>query len=97
MGRLLPSSIAKIGRPARDFGLSDLERVLQGTVRRICDWRLGRENSPDGRVSSAGMAPEPKSVDDIILCLKRVLKSVKRWNKQGGRQGYLNFITQFMT
>jgi len=86
----------KIGRPARDFGLSDLERVLLGTVRRICEWRLGRENSPGVWLSSAGMAPEPKTVDDIMFCLKRVLKSAKRWNKEGGRQGYLKFIAQFM-
>jgi hypothetical protein len=86
----------KIGRPPRDFGLSDVERVLLGAVRGICEWRLGRGNVPDGQLSSGDSAPEPKRVDEIILCLKRVLKSAKRWNKEGGRQGYLNFITQFV-
>ncbi|MBI4537785.1 MAG: hypothetical protein HY712_07485 [candidate division NC10 bacterium] len=86
----------KIGRPPRDFGLSGVERVLLSTVRRICEWRLGRERAPDGWSSAEGMAPEPKTVDQIILCLKRVLKSAKRWNKEGGRQGYLDFITRFV-
>jgi hypothetical protein len=43
------------------------------------------------------MAPEPKTVDEIMLCLKRILKSATRWNKEAGRQGYLDFITQFVT
>jgi hypothetical protein len=86
----------KIGRPPRDFGLSDVERLLLGTVYRTCEWRLGRGGVPGDPAHSGGMAPEPKTVDEIILCLKRVLKSAKRWNKEGGRQGYLNFVTQFV-
>jgi hypothetical protein len=86
----------KIGRPPREFGLSDVERFLLGTVHRICEWRLGRGGVPGDPAHSETMAPEPKTVDEIILCLKRVLKSAKRWNKEAGRQGYLNFAAQFM-
>jgi hypothetical protein len=85
-----------IGRPPRDFRLSDVERVLLGTVRRICGWRLGRERAPDGWPSAKEVAPEPKTVDEILLCLKRLLKSAKRWNKEGGRQGYLDFVSQYV-
>jgi hypothetical protein len=35
-------------------------------------------------------------VDVIIACLKRIRKSVEKWNKQGGRQGYLTFVEQFV-
>jgi hypothetical protein len=38
----------------------------------------------------------PKTVDEIITCLKRIQKSIRRWNKEGGRQGYLNFISEFV-
>jgi len=86
----------KIGRPPRDFGLSDVERLLLDAVGRICEWRLGRGSHPGSPAGSGGMVPEPKTADEIILCLKRVLKSVKRWNKDGGRQGYLRFIVQYM-
>ncbi len=86
----------KVGRPPRDFGLSDVERLLMDGVRGMCEWRLGRGSPPRGPASSGGMVPEPKTVDEIILCLKRVLKSVKRWNKDGGRQGYLNFVIQYV-
>jgi hypothetical protein len=36
-----------------------------------------------------------KTVDEIILCLKRLRKSVKLWTTDYGRQGYLNYIAQF--
>ena len=87
----------KIGRPPRDFGLSEAERFLLGNVRRMCEWRLGRGGVPGDQTPPEIMAPEPKTVDEIMLCLKRILKSAKRWNKEAGRQGYLDFITQFVT
>ncbi|OQB41654.1 MAG: hypothetical protein BWY09_00556 [Candidatus Hydrogenedentes bacterium ADurb.Bin179] len=33
-------------------------------------------------------------VDILLQCLKRLIKSVNRWTKGAGRQGYLNFIIQ---
>jgi hypothetical protein len=86
----------KIGRPPRDVRLSDVERPLLDSVRRMCEWRLGRERSPVGPAGSENLAPEPTTLDVIVLCLKRVLKSVKFWNKDGGRQGYLNFVIQYV-
>jgi hypothetical protein len=50
-------------------------------------------NSPE---KAREMTPKPITIDEIILCLKRVLKSVKRWNEDGGRQGYLDFIIQYV-
>jgi len=87
----------KISRLPRNFALSNTEKVLMANVRRICEWRMGRE--------SQGLAPdkendvdssEAKTTDEIIICLKRILKSVKKWNKNFGRQGYLNFIVQYV-
>lgn len=86
----------KIGRPPRDFGLSDRERLLEDAVRRMCEWRLGRMSSPIGRTGSQDTALEPTTPDVIILCLKRILKSVKSWNKDGGRQGYLDFVIRYV-
>jgi hypothetical protein len=84
----------KVGRPPRNIRLSDREsRVLDG-VRGMCEWRLGRAEPPVETPLKPG--PEPITVDEIILCLKRILKSVKMWNKEGGRQGYLNFIIPYL-
>ena len=43
-----------------------------------------------------GPRPEPVSLDVIVACLKRIRKSIQRWNKEGGRQGYLIFIQRFV-
>ena len=86
----------KIGRAPRNFGLSELELALMENVRRMCEWRLGRRSLTDDPQDAEDVAPEPKTVDEILSCLKRILKSVKTWNKDGGRQGYLKFIVQYV-
>ena len=86
----------KIGRSPRHFPLSDVERLLLENVRRMCEWRLGRASLSDDASKDKEITPEPKSVDEIVLCLKRILKSVNKWNKRGGRQGYLNFVIQYV-
>lgn len=94
---LIDSYIAEeIGRSPRHFRLSDVERLLLENVRRMCEWRLGRASLSDDASRGKEIAPEPKSVDEIVLCLKRILKSVNKWNKGAGRQGYLNFIIQYV-
>jgi hypothetical protein len=32
---------------------------------------------------------------EIVTCLKRILKSAKKWNKRYGRLGYLTFIGKY--
>ena len=86
----------KIGRPPRHFSLSEVEQALLEKVRGTCEWRLGRATLTDSTEKIGEMTPEPITIDEIILCLKRVLKSVKRWNKDGGRRGYLGFIIQYV-
>jgi hypothetical protein len=39
---------------------------------------------------------EPVSHDILITCLKRIRKSVRYWNKQGGRRGYLAYVREFL-
>jgi len=82
----------KSGRQPRRVRLSELEQILMERVRATCEWRLGRETLAD--------APEidltPITVEEIIPCLKKILKSVKRWNKLGGKRGYLDFVAQYV-
>ena len=86
----------KIGRPPRVGGLtSDEERVLNG-MRAMCEWRLGRKplTREDG---GEGFSPsQPQTVDVVLLCLKRILKSVKKWNREYGMRGYLDFIVNYV-
>lgn len=85
-----------IGRPPRQFNLSEPECQVRDRVRLMCEWRLGRaevrieSEDPENPVRIT----EPKTVDETVLCLKRILKSVGQWNRRRGRRGYLEFIVQ---
>lgn len=83
----------KAGRNPGNARFSPLEKLLHERVRQICEWRLGRTTPGENEKSPP---QTPISLDDIILCLKRLVKSAGRWNKLGGRQGYLNYIIQFI-
>lgn len=68
--------------------LSTLEQKMFTQVTVMCDWRLGLKNPGLKQIEL-----ELKSIDEIILCLKRIEKSIKFWTKLGGRHGYINFAT----
>jgi hypothetical protein len=85
----------KIGRAPRPATFSENERRLMERVRAMCDWRLGRGEKP---VSPSLKLPDPTplTIDEMMLCLKRLLRSVQKWNKHYGRRGYLDFIVQYV-
>jgi hypothetical protein len=87
----------RIGRPARDFRVSEVERRLMDEMRAMCEWRLGRADAPvDVPLAADQSGPDHVAMDEILLCLKRILKSTKTWNKGGGMRGYLSFIVQYI-
>lgn len=85
-----------IGREPRAVALSDDEQMIMDSVRGMCEFRLGRESPIEFPSETGGEGPEPITIDELVQCLKRILKSLDRWNRSGGRQGYLNFISQFI-
>jgi len=84
------------GRTPGEFSASPVEAALYGAIRNMCEWRLGRIQPNDAEAADLAHAPEPKRVDEIVLCLKRILKSVNGWNKSAGQRGYLTFIVQYV-
>jgi hypothetical protein len=78
------------GKPASPPD-NELAKQVFSMVREICEWRLGRGPSDE----PVFIEMEPKTVNEIILCLKRIRKSIDTWNKRGGRQGYLAYIKNF--
>ena len=76
--------------------LSALAEQVYAGVQSMCNWRLGRESMELGDHNSKMPAPEPITVEEVIACLKRIRKSIKRWGRVGGRQGYLQYIDQFI-
>ncbi|SRR6266446_834266 len=76
--------------PPKTVNLSGLDVAVYEAVKDICEWRLGRTTKPE----RPKVAPLP--AEELVACLKRLRKSVERWNRTGGRQGYLQFIGQFV-
>ncbi len=59
----------------------------------MCEFRLGRpEASTRIQVPSDG----DKTESDILACLRKIRKSVERWHKRGGHQGYLQFVSEYI-
>ena len=66
-------------------------------VQRMCEWRLGRAAPfADEAGQTVDIDIAPKTVSEIIACLKRIRKSIKMWQKKGGRRGYFDFASQFI-
>jgi len=84
------------GRSRPKIRLSDQSQPVFDSVEAMCEWQLGRGQplAEGGRPPDVRM--EPKTTAEIIACLKRVQKSINRWNKVGGRQGYLIFVSYFV-
>ena len=83
------------GKPATLRAVPGLTGQVAQAVRAMCEWRLGRENLTDEGGNNL-IGPEPISLDVMLACLKRIRLSIQRWNKEGGRQGYLNFAKEFI-
>lgn len=84
------------GRVAQEPRLSAPSRRIYDLSRSMCEWRLGRQPLNDDDPTDSHLPADELSTAELVLCLKRIRKSVKLWNTQGGRQGYLNFVRQFL-
>ncbi|MEJ2748382.1 MAG: hypothetical protein P8183_10810 [Anaerolineae bacterium] len=84
------------GRTAPNIKFDELAKEAFDNVQFMCEWRLGRAHleGEGGQVQDLEM--EPKTVAEIVACLKRVRKSIEMWQKKGGRRGYFNFVNQFI-
>lgn len=79
--------------PAPAF--TPLRQQVYERVKGMCEWRLGRVDA----VKSEGgyiIKPDAIQLDEMMACLKRIRKSVEKWTREGGRQGYLHFVEQFL-
>ena len=82
------------GRAPRPVDLNELEKRLVVAVKDMCELRLGRGQM---RTEEDGEFEMPTvDVPTLVLCLKRLCKSVKTWTRRSGRQGYLSFVRQFV-
>ena len=81
------------GHTSKDVELPDLEDLVFRGTKSMCELRLGRqEQALPAHVSFEG----DKTVDDILACLRKIRRSVERWNSRGGQQGYLEFVRHYV-
>lgn len=82
------------GYAPKPHTLTGLDNAAFESLKSMCDWRLGRRANP----SVGGGTPEipPVPLDQVLDCLRTLIKSVKRHTQIGGRQGYLAFIDKFL-
>jgi hypothetical protein len=80
------------GKLGSSLNIRGISAEVAEQVKAVCELRLGR---------SAIDAPEtdesitPKTLTNIVDCLKRIQSSIKFWTQKGGRQGYLNYVSNF--
>lgn len=86
----------KIKREPRDFNLNEAEEDILKGILSICHFRLGRVKLTDENNEVVGIKFEPNTPQELIDCLKKLQNSLKFWNKEFGRHGYLNNISKFV-
>jgi len=83
-------------KPPPTIRLSDLAQRVFNAAEAICEWRLGRKQLFTEDDQPADLEIEPITATEIIACLKRIRKSIRFWDKKGGRQGYLDYVSEFI-
>ena len=81
------------GHTTKAVHLPEVESLVAQRVQEICEFRLGRKEST-GEIHAA--RGEITTAEEIVACLRKIRKSVDRWNRQGGKQGYLQFIEEYV-
>jgi hypothetical protein len=84
-------------RDAPDLNLSGPAELAFERVKGMCEWRLGREKLQSGDKNKEPFDfMEPIALNDLIACLKRIRRSIQKWNRGYGRRGYYDFVRQFV-
>lgn len=80
------------GRRAPEYRLADKPLRVFSAGKDACEWRLGRKRLAEDDEDDG----PPITVSELVECLRRVQKSIRRWTRQGGRKGYLDFVSQYV-
>ena len=84
------------GRQSPRPPLDPLTAEVYDLVEMICGWHRGTRPLLGEGDKPLDFSIETLTLDEIIACLKRVRKSINLWTQEGGRRGYLTFISQFL-
>ena len=81
---------------AKPAGLTGFSEVVYQSARAVCEWRLGRGESPFpvNKKDSKGLSEN--TLDEIYYCVRKIKRSAEKWNGENGQRGYLDFISRFV-
>jgi hypothetical protein len=82
-------------QPAPKAQLNPIEQETLAAIQGMCNWRLGRETLYDDKQQPLDLPMAHITLEEVMACLKRIRRSIEKWNKHGGRQGYLTFVSDF--
>ncbi len=106
----LETAIIDVYRNNPDLVDSQVERAISASVYKENSNLKGKQVSPHNlsgldlvvfeniqEVNKALVEQDTEfSPAELVQCLKRIKKSVQRWNRKYGRQGYLNFVNDYV-
>ena len=84
------------GRDVKEVSLGAPSDDLYFQVESVCDWLTGDAGFQNKDGDDVELGLEKVSHEDMVACLKRLRKSLKMWTKEGGRAGYINYISEFI-
>ena len=95
--RALDALIRAYRHPDRPVpSLGDLSAEVFDAVQSICEVRMGRASLQLEDGTPFELDTKPLNTEEMLAVLRRVRKSVRKWNKKMGRRGYLRFVQQFI-
>lgn len=80
------------GHAPQETKLAGLDAIAFEEVKGICEFRLGRAPLIEGEAEKISPIP----IEELLDCLRQLIRSVERHTKMHGRQGYLTFIDRFV-
>ncbi|GJM41462.1 MAG: hypothetical protein DHS20C20_17440 [Ardenticatenaceae bacterium] len=83
-------------RKPPNLNLKPLAQEAYDNLQTMCEFRLGRTDMTNDSGETLDIPIEPISVNDLLICLKRIRRSIQMWHKEGGRRGYFDFVSQFL-
>ena len=76
----------------KEYPLTDKEGLVFQEVHEMCEFRMNRMKMDGMSVNIINQ----KSTEEILSCLRKIRKSVERWSNRNGKQGYLNFVREYV-
>lgn len=84
------------GRQAPRKSIRGSSSKVADQLQALCELFLGRAEAEDIEGNLLQLDITQKTASEMAITLKRIKSSVKVWSQKQGRQGYLNYVTEFI-